>query len=200
MSQDERTPAPTSTPNAGPPGRRTTLLSGHSAVVPISDLLAWLSGLRKSGVLRVQTPIESFTVQLQDGAVVFAQGDLPRTDQRLGQVLIDERALSETRLHPALEAASAERLVIGRYLVREGLVSPAHLAGALARQAQAIFHRMFAAQDATWRFEHGGRVVETQDMRLNVIQLLLESARADDEHRLTFEAQVGVPLAMAAPD
>lgn len=191
MTQDERTPAP------APSGRRTTLLSGHSAVVTISELLAWLSGLRKSGVLRVQTPVESFTVQLQEGAVVFAQGDLPRSDQRIGQLLIDEQALSETRLYPALEAASAERLVIGRYLVREGLVSPTHLAGALARQAQGIFHRMFAALDATWRFENGGRVVDSQDMRLNVIQLLLESARADDEHRLALEAQVGLPLARA---
>lgn len=178
-------------------GKRSGVLSGHSSVASVSEVLGWLSSLKKSGVLRLQTQLENFTLQLQDGAVVFAQGDLPRENQLLGQMLVSNDALPEQGLEAALEAASRERTVLGAYLLRENLITRDTLARALARQAQLIFDRMFSATDATWRFEIESRVIDSLDMRLNVIQLLLESARVDDEHRRGLEQGVGVPLARA---
>jgi hypothetical protein len=57
---------------------------------------------------------------------------------------------------------------------------------------------MFGTPDASYHFEDGVRMVESQDVRLNVIQLLLESARVSDEGRMHLQA--GVPVSLARCD
>lgn len=174
------------------------VLSGHALVIPISELLSFLSGLRKSGMLWVDTPRESFLLQLQDGAVVYAHGDNPPQGQLLGEILVRNSALARDKLAWALVESTASKDVLGTYLKRKGLVRPEDLARALAEQAQMIFDRLFGSNDATYQFELGGRMMDSADVQLNVIQLLLESARANDECRLQVEAGLGVPLAKAS--
>jgi hypothetical protein len=173
------------------------VLTGHALVIPISELLSFLSGLRKSGMLWVDTPRESFLLQLQDGAVVYAHGDNPPQGQLLGEILVRNEALARDKLAWALVESAAGKDVLGTHLVRKGLVSSEELTRALAEQAQMIFDRLFGSHDATYQFELGGRLMDSADVRLNVIQLLLESARANDECRLQLEVSAGVPLARA---
>jgi hypothetical protein len=171
------------------------VLSGHASVAAVSEVLGFLSAMGKSGVLWVDVPTECFLVQLKHGSVVYAQGDNPPKGQRLGEILMGRQTITEEVLRTALERASASHEVLGGYLVRENLISQVQLSSALAEQAQMIFHRMFGNPDATYQFEDGVRMVESQDVRLNVIQLLLESARVNDEGRLQIEA--GVPVTLA---
>ena len=173
------------------------VLSGHASVVPVSDLLAFLSGLRRSGMLWVETEREGFLVQLRDGAVVYAQGDNPPKDQLLGEILVRAGALERAALDSAVKAAANERSVLGAWLVRSGRISQGDLTSALATQVQMIFDRMFGARDARWQFEDGAHMVESSDVRLNVIQLLLESARASDESLARAALELGLPLARA---
>jgi hypothetical protein len=173
------------------------VLAGHAAVVPISDLLGFLSGLRKSGMLWVDTSRESFLLQLREGAVIYAHGDNPPEGQLLGEILVRNKALERDRLAWALVESTASKDVLGSHLVNKGLISQEDLTRALAEQVQMIFDRLFASQDATYQFELGGRLMDSADVSLNVIQLLLESARANDECRQAVEAGVGVPLARA---
>jgi hypothetical protein len=181
-------------------------VSGPSSVVTVAEILGFLSSMRKSGTLCVETPKESFLVQLQEGAVVYAQGDLPQEGDLLGQILVQQGALTAEALEGALEevhsGAAGRRTVLGAYLVRRELISAHALGRALARQAQGTFNRMFAAVDALWRFEASVRMIDTADMHLNVIQLLLESARVNDEHFQRLQCDVGIPIArlMADPD
>jgi hypothetical protein len=173
------------------------VLSGHASVVPVSDLLAFLSGLRRSGMLWVETEREGFLVQLREGAVVYAQGDNPPRNQLLGEILVEAGALQRDALEAALGAASKERKVLGTWLVNAGRISQGDLTTALATQVQMIFDRMFGARDARWQFEDGTHMVESSDVRLNVIQLLLESARASDESLARTALELGLPLARA---
>jgi len=165
--------------------------------VPVSELLGFLSSLRKSGMLWVETPRESFLLQLHEGAVIYAHGDNPPEGQLLGEILVRNQALPREKLAWALVESSAGKDVLGTHLVRKGLISAEDLTRALAEQAQMIFDRLFGSDEATYQFENGGRLVDSADVRLNVIQLLLESARANDECRQQVEAGVGVPLAKA---
>lgn len=173
------------------------VLTGHAQVIPISELLSFLSGLGKSGMLWVDTPRESFLLQLQDGAVVYAHGDNPPQGQLLGEILVRNDALERDKLAWALVESAAGKDVLGGHLVRKGLIGQADLTRALAEQAQMIFDRLFGSHDATYQFELGGRLMDSADVRLNVIQLLLESARANDECRRRVEMGAGVPLARA---
>jgi len=174
-----------------------SVISGHASVVPVSDLLAFLSGLQRSGMLWVETEREGFLVQLRDGAVVYAQGDNPPRKELLGEILVQSGALDRSSLENALLDAAREHTVLGAWLVRSGQVSQRDLTVALAAQVQAIFDRMFGARDARWQFEDGARMVESSDVRLNVIQLLLESARASDESLARAALELGLPLARA---
>jgi hypothetical protein len=173
------------------------VLAGHAAVVPISELLGFLSGLRKTGMLWVDTPRESFLLQLQEGAVIYAHGDNPPQGQLLGEILVRNEALERDKLAWALVESTAGKDVLGGHLVRKGLISQEELTRALAEQVQMIFDRLFSSTDATYQFELDGRLMDSADVRLNVIQLLLESARINDECRQKVEAGVGVPLAKA---
>jgi hypothetical protein len=76
---------------------------------------------------------------------------------------------------------SASRL--GAALESEELVSREELRAALEYQIQQLFHRLFCAKDATFTF--GQQPDEDDDgrIRMNVTQLLLESARTLDESR-----------------
>mgnify|MGYP000479426198 CR=1 FL=1 len=98
-----------------------------------------------------------------------------------------------------LSAAAAQaQEVLGGWLVREGLIAPQDLTAALARQGQMIVDRMFGSLDAVWQFEEGVRMVDSVDVKLNVIQLLLESARASDESHARATLDLKLPLARAS--
>lgn len=174
------------------------VLIGHASVASVSEVLGFLSAMGKSGVLWVDVPQESFLVQLKDGAVVYAQGDNPPQGQRLGEILVRQGAVEAEDMRHALRQAADASEVLGAYLVRSGTITPAQLSRALAEQAQMIFHRMFGNPEASYHFEDGVRMVDSQDVRLNVIQLLLESARVSDEGRMNLQA--GVPVSLARCD
>ena len=174
------------------------VLTGHAKVASVSEVLGFLSAMGRSGVLWVDVPRESFLVQLKDGAVVYAQGDNPPEGQRLGEILIRQGAVDPEEMALALRGASEANQVLGAHLVRSGSITPAQLSRALSEQAQMIFHRMFGNPEASYHFEDGVRMVDSQDVRLNVIQLLLESARVNDEDRMHLQA--GVPVSLARCD
>jgi hypothetical protein len=174
------------------------VLIGHVSVASVSEVLGFLSAMGKSGVLWVDVPKESFLVQLKDGAVVYAQGNNPPEGQRLGEILIRQGAIDVEGMRRALREAVEAGEVLGAHMVRKGTITAAQLSRALAEQAQMIFHRMFGTPDASYHFEDGVRMVESQDVRLNVIQLLLESARVSDEGRMHLQA--GVPVSLARCD
>lgn len=174
------------------------VLIGHASVASVSEVLGFLSAMGKSGVLWVDVPQESFLVQLKDGAVVYAQGNNPPGGQRLGEILVRQGALDTEEMRLALREASEANEVLGGHMVRKGTITAAQLSRALAEQAQMIFHRMFGNPEASYHFEDGVRMVDSQDVRLNVIQLLLESARVSDEGRMHLQA--GVPVSLARCD
>jgi hypothetical protein len=174
------------------------VVSGSAAVIPVSELLAFLSALRRTGMLWVETEREGFLVQTCEGAVVYAQGDNPPRDQLLGEILVADGALERARLEQAVAQAADGKVVLGAWLVRQGLVTQEQLTRALSTQVQMIFDRMFGALDARWQYEDGVAMVDSVDVRLNVIQLLLESARASDESHAREALDLGLPLASVA--
>lgn len=174
------------------------VLIGHVSVASVSEVLGFLSAMGKSGVLWVDVARESFLVQLKDGAVVYAQGNNPPEGQRLGEILVRQGSIDAEGMSRALREAVEANEVLGAHMVRNGTITAPQLSRALAEQAQMIFHRMFGTPDASYHFEDGVRMVDSQDVRLNVIQLLLESARVSDEGRMNLQA--GVPVSLARCD
>ena len=153
-------------------------VGGLSAVVPVFTALQMLSGLGKSGSLRVDSPQGNFEVLLEKGSVVYAQGVRPEPGERLGEILVVMGVLTEQQLEATLQRAQTRGESVGTLLLRDRLVSPEQLSAALAEQACVIFSRIHGAGDARWRFEE--RVPETSPggNRLDPVPLMLRSAHA----------------------
>ena len=156
-------------------------LRGTTRSITLSEILGFIATLRKSGVLRVSTDAEAFLVQLEDGHVVYAQADAPPPGQRLGEILVARGSLTQAELDQAVREFDGSDEILGRRLVNEGLLTKAELKLALGFQIQCIFHRLFQIEGALFQFDEGLTAIRTDDVRLNVTSLLLESARSSDE-------------------
>ena len=155
-------------------------LKGHSHAVGIPEVLGFLASLEKSGTLRIHTREENYLIQLEQGSVVYTQGDDPPAGERLGEILLAQGSVEDRDLERAMATAPDEQ-VIGHTFLREGVVDETQLRHALTHQVQLLFRRIFAAQDVSYQFDEGIRIVPPDDIQLNVTSLLLESARLSDE-------------------
>ncbi len=163
-------------------------LKGHSQAVAIPEILGFVSSLRKNGVLRINSRDECFLIQLEQGKVVYAQGDNPPQGQLLGEILVSQGAITREDLDRALLPDSNEPKKLGTSLLAEGLVTKEALCIALAFQIQLMFHRMYVSEDSVFQFDEGLEIMQPGDIRLNVTSLLLESARSQDEQARDNEA------------
>lgn len=172
-------------------------LFGDGKSILVVEILGLLSNLSKSGLMWVTTARERFLIQLEAGRIVYAQSDRPPPGWRLGEILMARGALDAHDLGEALGAARERGEPLGAWLLASNLVATHDLHEALRDQVQQIFNRMFAATDSTYQFEEGKKLSRSDDVRLNVIQLLLESARLHDE-RVELPFPIGA-LPDAAP-
>lgn len=155
--------------------------SGHCRGVSVPELVAFLSGLGKSGVLRVTTLNETFSVVLRRGELFHAFSDNTPSGLRLGEILVAQKAITEEALFRFLRRHSGDKGRLGEALEKENAVSRDQLRYALEHQVQQMFHRLFTAQEAAFVFQEGEDAEPDSHLRMNVTHLLLESARQLDE-------------------
>jgi len=158
-------------------------LQGNSWTIPIPDLIGFLATARKSGVLWVHAPNETFMLEIRDGNLLHAASDHTPPGQRLGEVLVEQGTLTEEALEEFL-ANQEEPGMLGAELVRSGLVDDAQLRAALSVQVQGLFGRLLNATEAIFRFQEGHSLLVERTLQANVTQLMLESARLNDESGL----------------
>lgn len=168
--------------SAKPSSPHEVSLFGDGRSILVVEILGLLSTLSKSGLLWVTTARERFLIQLEAGRIVYAQSDRPPPGWRLGEILLGRGAIDAHDLAEAIGEAQQNGETLGAWLLASNRVATKDLHEALRDQVQHIFNRMFAATDSTYQFEDGKRLSRAEDVRLNVVQLLLESARAQDEH------------------
>lgn len=164
-----------------PPAIAQVSLSGHTGAVSVGELLGFLSNLRRTGTLRIKTKEEVFHLRLEQGAIVYATGDNNPVSLRIGEILVRQGAISSGRLRRFLTLEHDGRKFLGEALVEARLVQEEQLRAALTHQVQEIFHRIHDAEHADFELVEGAARGQSRGVRLNVTQLLLESARRVDE-------------------
>lgn len=195
---ERRDPPAGSRPAGRAPGQdreRCDGLRGHSSAVTIPELLSFVSASYKSGLLRVRTLTESFLLQIENGSIVDARSDRFPVRQGLVEILAQRGSIAagDVKRLQLGGARSLDSLVAT--LLQEELVSIEELQEALGHQARSLFQRLCSTGDADFWFHEGARITTRPRIRLNVTQLLLESAQAADErargHDAPREAQLG---------
>ncbi len=155
-------------------------LQGNSWTIAIPELIGFLSNTRKTGALWVHAPGETFLLQMREGVLVHATSDSTPEGERLGELLVENGALTADELKAFLDQMQAPGM-IGIALFREKRIREEDLIEALTNQVQRLFHRMLNAGHCVFRFQEGAQLLAEHHVRLNVMQLLLETARTFDE-------------------
>ncbi len=154
------------------------VLSGDAAGFPLSDLIAFLSQSRWSGVIRVQAPGGERSVILREGEVRGATSDVAA--DRLGEVLVRLGYVDRAQLDTVLREHPPSK--IGRTLVERGLLQAHDLFKCVTHQVSEIFHAIVLCREGS--FFLIDQPVEDKlghNIQLSTQSLLMDSIRKIDE-------------------
>ncbi len=156
-------------------------LHGDTSSMSVSDLLSWLSLQERDGVLELQISGEDVIIYLQKGNVVHAESNNSPPNSRLGEILVDQGALTDEQLNDLVYELSSTRLSIGALARSKGMIDQPGLHAALSEQISRLFTRLFRAEEATFSLVEGLPRNEDGILQLSTMGLLLDAARCSDE-------------------
>jgi hypothetical protein len=154
------------------------VLAGDLSAFPLSDLIAFLSQSRWSGVVRVSAPGGERSVTLKEGEVRGAASDDPA--DRIGEVMVRLGYVDRPRLEEVLRENPPSK--VGRALVERGVLQAHDLFRCVTHQVSEIFHAIMLAREGAFALvdqpleERGGHSVQ-----LSTQSLLMDSIRKIDE-------------------
>jgi hypothetical protein len=148
--------------------------------MPLPDLLQWLAGALKTGLLRIERKRITKVIALKQGRIVGCSSDDP--PHRLGQFLLSREKITESQLREALAIQSENGHHLGRILVEMGAITPGDLTGHLEKKAEETVYSVFDWDDAVFRFEESDdRVDDAFPVDLRVEDVLLRGLSRFDE-------------------
>ncbi len=159
-------------------------LEGNGGVVELPDLIGMIRAQGMTGILNLSLPKEVVQLHFDKGQLVHAYSENAPKSLRLGEILVEQGVMDQERLKSLLYCHKNSPKMLGEILMDGGVVAPEHLHQALHYQIQCLFDRLFThRKQAHFRFEPGLPDTTAQRAQVNVLQLLLESARAYDERQ-----------------
>ncbi|MCP3098637.1 DUF4388 domain-containing protein [Myxococcus sp. K15C18031901] len=154
------------------------VLTGDASGFPLSDLMAFLSQSRWSGIIRVHAPGGERSVTFRDGEVRGASSDDPA--DRLGELLVRLGYVDRAQVEAALKGQPPSK--VGRALVEKGLLQAHDLFKCVTHQVSEIFHAIVLCREGSFFLidqpvdEKAGHTLQ-----LSTQSLLMDSIRKIDE-------------------
>jgi hypothetical protein len=158
-------------------------LRGSTDALAIPDLINLLSSLQKTGSLTLQAGDTMYVLEFLEGAIVHAVTNHRDPEWRLGTILEAQCKLTAEQLRESLAVVERTKELLGAELLRTARVSESDLRGALELQVRKLFTSIFALPHARFSFIESNISTLAQRVSLNTTQLLLETARRQDEER-----------------
>jgi hypothetical protein len=123
--------------------------AGDLHTFDLFDLLSWLMGRKKAGILQMTRRSTKKRLAFRDGAVQWTSSNDPR--ETIGQALVREGLVTEEALFRALLKQETDKRRLGELLVVDAHLSEAQLMQTLRGNAEAHLHDLFLWGDG--RFE-----------------------------------------------
>ena len=120
---------------------------------PFARLLQRLFAGRKTGSLLLMRDNTKKIVSFVDGYPVSVRSNV--LGECLGQILLQQRLISNEALQDSLRRMKAEKRHQGEILVEMGVLSPYNLSRALVEQVEAKLFEIFAWPDGQYMFKEG---------------------------------------------
>lgn len=153
---------------------------GNLASMPVSELLQWLGGNGKTGLLRVEREGVATKLFFEEGRIVACISNEPR--HLLGQFLLFRGAITESDLREAMSVQDSTGRGLPDILVERGAISSVRLEAEVVVKAQETILALFEWDEATFWYRES-MTAEDKAVRVNleVQGLLLEGMKRLDE-------------------
>ena len=150
-------------------------------------LLYSILGRRDTGVLTLTSESSEKTIYIQDGRPTFATSS--DRDDRLGQILFRNGAVSLEALMNAVEASVGQGKRLGTVLVEEGHIQPHDLVEGVRSQVLRIINSLFVWTRGRYRYSASPLPTdEVITLKLSPGDIILEGIRTIDSWGRIWEA------------
>jgi hypothetical protein len=149
--------------------------AGELHTFDLFDLLAWLAGRRKSGLLSLTRRSTRKTLAFRDGALQWSGSNDPR--ETIGQALVRDALITEEALFRALLKQEKEQRRLGEILIADNLLTDQQLLRALRTNAEAQVHDLFLWPDGRFQLDDNDVPVQRLSDLAIPVQPLLDEGR-----------------------
>jgi tetratricopeptide (TPR) repeat protein len=155
-------------------------LSGRLKTMDLPEVLQWVTIGRKTGSLAFVRDKTKVNIYLQDGKIISSRSNDPT--KQLGQFLLFQGKLSESQLKRAFEIHLQSRVMLGKILVQENMVSKEDVEHALVMRTEEVIYDLFLWDDGYFHFSTNGfSLDELILIKIDINSLLFEGIRRKDE-------------------
>jgi len=127
-------------------------LEGTLKDFSLADIFQLIGLQRKTGILTLQSEIDTVTVTFLDGKIVGAESVEKKLEDRLGRVLVKRGYITEEQLDEALETQRETLQRLGYILIKNNVISQEELKKALHDQINQILFRLFRWKEGYYHF------------------------------------------------
>jgi hypothetical protein len=158
-------------------------LEGTLKDFSLADIFQLIGLQRKTGILTLQSELDTVTITFHQGMVVGAESVEKKLEDRLGRVLVKRGTITEENLERALETQKETLQRLGYVLVKYNFIQPEELRGALLQQIQQIIFRLFRWKEGYYHFRQEKTVHYDREniSPLSAENILMEGVRMIDE-------------------
>jgi hypothetical protein len=149
----------------------------------LPDIFQLIGLQRKTGVLTLKSERDTVTITFENGLVVMADSAAKRMEDRLGNVLVKQGALSKEKLDEALQTQRATLQRLGHILTTQNYISAEQLKEAIQSQISQIVFRVFRWRDGEYHFAQSDEVEYDAEFvsPMSADFIIMEGVRMVDE-------------------
>ncbi len=152
-------------------------LAGDLGTFDLFDILSWILGRRKSGLITFTRRSTCKRLRFREGVLQASSSNDPR--ETLGQSLVREGLIGEEALFRALLKQESEQRRLGEILIADGLLGEEQLRRTLRASGEAHLYELFLWPEGRFELDDGQPVPESPAD----LQIELKPALEEGRHR-----------------
>lgn len=157
--------------------------NGNLSLMPLADLIQWADNSKRSGTLVISQHGRQKKFYIQEGKIIFIWSNCE--GEHFGGFFKERADISQEELDNAFTDSESLGLPFIGYLLSRNIYTKVQLEEILKRAAEAVLTSALKWDTGIFEFTDDlPRFVLNSPVRLNSIQVLLESVRHFDEDRL----------------
>jgi hypothetical protein len=157
-------------------------LEGSLKDFGLADIFQLIYAQKKTGILKMKNATREAKVLFENGLVVTADGSNLEGINKIGEVLLRTRRISEDQLKQALVTQRQSKEKVGVILVEAGAVNKEDLIKALGLQVKEAVFSLFQWKEGHYSFESSDISYERDYwLPINTEFLIMEAVRRIDE-------------------